>query len=68
MSTILCVGGAAHGKRVEYIGRTPRIDGDRYVLNKVSHIDGKIREYYVEKTLRIMPRPTDRITEIEVCG
>lgn|SRR5574340_81063 len=33
---ILCVGGKAHGKYVEYIGRTPRIDGDRYILRRVA--------------------------------
>ena len=32
MSDILVIGGIADGKRIEYMGRTPRIDGEPYVL------------------------------------
>lgn len=39
MSKILCVGGVAHGKRIEYIGRKPEINGDRYVLHRVDGIE-----------------------------
>lgn len=36
---MLCIGGAADGKTVWYIGRTPRINRDEYVLARVDGVE-----------------------------
>ena len=39
MADILIIGGAADGKRIGYMGRTPRIDGEKFVLCRVDGIE-----------------------------
>ena len=39
MTDILIIGGAADGKRVGYLGRTARIDGEPYILCRVDGVE-----------------------------